>query len=218
MTIILLSPSISQVPLYFRFDSTHDLPFCPPPAEALASQVTDEDRAQGLVYPPFTRIRTISAVIATAVAERSYELGKWCRVMVGPGWRRSIVTLMPHKIGKSGGDSRGFGRKLHHMRCELVEAPCPRDWSVRATIRGIVCASSLRSSFWLRNSGEITYSQYCSHPIDACDARLTPCPASSQGWRRGSLSRPTSWSIQRGACTIPITGSTIDCPILLGIG
>jgi malate dehydrogenase (oxaloacetate-decarboxylating)(NADP+) len=44
-------------------------------AEALASQVTDEDRAVGLVYPPFTRIRKISAVIATAVAERSYELG-----------------------------------------------------------------------------------------------------------------------------------------------
>jgi hypothetical protein len=51
-------------------------------AEALASQVTNEDRAVGLVYPPFTRIRKISAVIATAVAERSYELGELLAICI----------------------------------------------------------------------------------------------------------------------------------------
>eukprot|EP00271_Cylindrocystis_brebissonii_P012263 TRINITY_DN30516_c0_g1_i1.p1 TRINITY_DN30516_c0_g1~~TRINITY_DN30516_c0_g1_i1.p1 ORF type:complete len:691 (+),score=69.02 TRINITY_DN30516_c0_g1_i1:365-2437(+) len=44
-------------------------------AEALAAQVTDEDRAAGLVYPPFWKIRSISAHIARAVASKAYEFG-----------------------------------------------------------------------------------------------------------------------------------------------
>lgn len=44
-------------------------------AEALASQVSGEDYDKGLIYPPFTNIRKISAHIAAKVAAKSYELG-----------------------------------------------------------------------------------------------------------------------------------------------
>lgn len=41
-------------------------------ARALAAQVSDEDLAQGSLYPPLARIREVSANIATAVAEVAY--------------------------------------------------------------------------------------------------------------------------------------------------
>ncbi|KAJ8445853.1 hypothetical protein Cgig2_027934 [Carnegiea gigantea] len=44
-------------------------------AEALASQVTDENFAMGIIYPPFKSIRKISAHIAAKVAAKAYELG-----------------------------------------------------------------------------------------------------------------------------------------------
>ncbi|KAL8054334.1 hypothetical protein ABFS82_05G132900 [Erythranthe guttata] len=44
-------------------------------SEALAAQVTEENYAKGLIYPPFTNIRKISAHIAAKVAAKSYELG-----------------------------------------------------------------------------------------------------------------------------------------------
>ncbi|GFP82895.1 NADP-dependent malic enzyme [Phtheirospermum japonicum] len=44
-------------------------------SEALAAQVSEENYAQGLIYPPFTNIRKISAHIAANVAAKSYELG-----------------------------------------------------------------------------------------------------------------------------------------------
>ncbi|GJP46655.1 hypothetical protein CLOM_g5920 [Closterium sp. NIES-68] len=44
-------------------------------AEALAAQVSDEDREQGRVYPPIWKIRQISAHIAKAVAAKAYDLG-----------------------------------------------------------------------------------------------------------------------------------------------
>eukprot|EP00897_Mesotaenium_endlicherianum_P008530 jgi/Mesen1/7705/ME000405S07002 len=44
-------------------------------AEALAGQLTDEDRKMGLLYPPFWKIRTVSAHIAKAVAGKAYEFG-----------------------------------------------------------------------------------------------------------------------------------------------
>lgn len=43
--------------------------------EALASQVTQENFDRGLIYPPFTNIRKISAQIAANVAAKAYELG-----------------------------------------------------------------------------------------------------------------------------------------------
>jgi malate dehydrogenase (oxaloacetate-decarboxylating)(NADP+) len=44
-------------------------------AKALASQVTEEDLDLGRVYPPLTKIRAVSANIASAVAEVAYEEG-----------------------------------------------------------------------------------------------------------------------------------------------
>nr|GMD44204.1 NADP-dependent malic enzyme-like isoform X2 [Ipomoea batatas] len=44
-------------------------------SEALAAEVTEENYAAGLIYPPFTKIRKISAHIAANVAAKSYELG-----------------------------------------------------------------------------------------------------------------------------------------------
>lgn len=44
-------------------------------SEALAAQVTEENYAKGLIYPPFTNIRKISAHIAANVAAKAYELG-----------------------------------------------------------------------------------------------------------------------------------------------
>ncbi|KAL0297254.1 UNVERIFIED_CONTAM: NADP-dependent malic enzyme [Sesamum radiatum] len=44
-------------------------------SEALAAQVTEENYAKGLIYPPFTNIRKISAHIAAKVAAKAYELG-----------------------------------------------------------------------------------------------------------------------------------------------
>ncbi|CAF2014157.1 NADP-dependent malic enzyme 3 [Brassica napus] len=44
-------------------------------SEALASQVTEENFADGLIYPPFTNIRKISANIAASVGAKTYELG-----------------------------------------------------------------------------------------------------------------------------------------------
>jgi malate dehydrogenase (oxaloacetate-decarboxylating)(NADP+) len=44
-------------------------------AHTLAAQVSDEDLAQGRVYPSLTRIREVSARIAVAVAEESYRAG-----------------------------------------------------------------------------------------------------------------------------------------------
>ena len=45
-------------------------------AESLAALVTKENFDQGLIYPPFSIIRKISAHIAANVAAKAYELGK----------------------------------------------------------------------------------------------------------------------------------------------
>ncbi|KAL5729029.1 malate dehydrogenase (oxaloacetate-decarboxylating) (NADP(+)) [Ranunculus cassubicifolius] len=44
-------------------------------SEALAGQVTEQNYADGLIYPPFDNIRKISAKIAANVAAKAYELG-----------------------------------------------------------------------------------------------------------------------------------------------
>ncbi|GKV44904.1 hypothetical protein SLEP1_g52039 [Rubroshorea leprosula] len=44
-------------------------------SEALAEQVTQENFDKGLIYPPFSNIRKISAHIAAKVAAKAYELG-----------------------------------------------------------------------------------------------------------------------------------------------
>lgn len=57
-----------------------------PSAEALAAQVTEENYAKGLIYPPFSNIRKISANIAAKVAAKAYELGKssYLKLLFGP--------------------------------------------------------------------------------------------------------------------------------------
>lgn len=45
-------------------------------AEALAKQVTQENFDKGLIYPPFSNIRKISANIAANVAAKAYDLGE----------------------------------------------------------------------------------------------------------------------------------------------
>ena len=44
-------------------------------ARALANEVSEADLAQGRIYPPLTRIKGVSAAIATAVAEVAYNQG-----------------------------------------------------------------------------------------------------------------------------------------------
>lgn len=44
-------------------------------SESLAAQVTQENFDKGLIYPPFSNIRKISAHIAANVAAKAYELG-----------------------------------------------------------------------------------------------------------------------------------------------
>jgi malate dehydrogenase (oxaloacetate-decarboxylating)(NADP+) len=44
-------------------------------SEALAQQVSEENFEKGLIYPPFSNIRKISAHIAANVAAKAYELG-----------------------------------------------------------------------------------------------------------------------------------------------
>ncbi|KAK4838903.1 hypothetical protein QYF36_017432 [Acer negundo] len=44
-------------------------------SEALAGQVTKENFDKGMIYPPFSNIRKISAKIAANVAAKAYELG-----------------------------------------------------------------------------------------------------------------------------------------------
>lgn len=45
-------------------------------AEALAGQVTQENYEKGMIYPPFSNIRKISAHIAANVAAKAYDLGE----------------------------------------------------------------------------------------------------------------------------------------------
>ena len=44
-------------------------------AATLADQVSDADLDRGRVYPPFSRIREVSAAIAAAVAELAWSQG-----------------------------------------------------------------------------------------------------------------------------------------------
>lgn len=63
----------------WRFCSWIFIPCCayfPVPAQALAAQVTQENFDKGLIYPPFSNIRKISAQIAANVAAKAYELGE----------------------------------------------------------------------------------------------------------------------------------------------
>jgi malate dehydrogenase (oxaloacetate-decarboxylating)(NADP+) len=62
-------------------------------AQTLAHQVSDEDLAQGSVYPPLARIREVSAVIAAAVAEVAYrrDLATKPKPDDIPGYIKSLI-------------------------------------------------------------------------------------------------------------------------------
>lgn len=60
-------------------------------AEALASQVTEEHYDKGMIYPPFTNIRKISAHIAASVAAKAYDLGS-CKPSI------SLFTIMLYRF------------------------------------------------------------------------------------------------------------------------
>lgn len=60
-------------------------------AEALAEQVTQENFDRGLIFPPFTNIRKISAHIAAKVAAKAYELGKYLHAYI----HTYIILFLP---------------------------------------------------------------------------------------------------------------------------
>lgn len=69
-------------------------------AEALASQVSQEDFDRGLIYPPFTNIRKISAHIAASVAAKAYELGEPSTSFPFPNLSKScdLLIILPFQI------------------------------------------------------------------------------------------------------------------------
>lgn len=60
-------------------------------AEALAGQVTRENIDNGLIYPPFSKIRKISAAIAANVAAKAYELGEFYLSSVDIDRKTSVI-------------------------------------------------------------------------------------------------------------------------------
>lgn len=79
-------------------------------ADALAAQVTDEDRARGQIYPPFWKIRTISAHIARAVAQKSYEAGERSLergIGCFPGRRMGVLDLIVVSLVRGRGTVAG---------------------------------------------------------------------------------------------------------------
>lgn len=63
-------------------------------AEALANQVTDEHYAKGMIYPPFSNIRKISANIAATVASKAYELGRCLQLSLQLHFIIGLDTLL----------------------------------------------------------------------------------------------------------------------------
>jgi malate dehydrogenase (oxaloacetate-decarboxylating)(NADP+) len=54
---------------------THHTPLHRAAAEAVAAQVTEQDFASGLIYPPVRNIRWVSFEVAVKIAGKIYELG-----------------------------------------------------------------------------------------------------------------------------------------------
>jgi hypothetical protein len=67
-------------------------------AEALAAQVTEENFEKGLIYPPFTNIREISAQIAAKVACKAYELGEspLLQLLSSPNFFSNSTSFINH--------------------------------------------------------------------------------------------------------------------------
>ncbi|WOK91446.1 NADP-dependent malic enzyme isoform X2 [Canna indica] len=67
-------------------------------SEALAKQVTQDYLDQGLVYPPFSNIRKISAHIAANVAAKAYELGLATRLPCPKDLVKHAESLMYNPV------------------------------------------------------------------------------------------------------------------------
>ncbi|CAJ2643205.1 unnamed protein product [Trifolium pratense] len=92
-------------------------------SEALAAQVSQEHYDKGLIYPPFTNIRKISANIAASVAAKTYELGEFhcemCFVQLKQNFLVFVLNFFLCLVDRSGFSStstkgsRQIRRKLH---------------------------------------------------------------------------------------------------------
>jgi hypothetical protein len=69
-------------------------------AEGLADQVTPEHIDKGLIYPPFSIIRKISANIAARVAAKAYDLGIFAAFATSFCWNFGNIRLavMSHSV------------------------------------------------------------------------------------------------------------------------
>lgn len=63
-------------------------------ADAIASMVTDEDRARGSVYPSQRNIREVSARVASAVARKAYEGGFATELPKPPSMLEKVKSYM----------------------------------------------------------------------------------------------------------------------------
>jgi malic enzyme len=54
----------------------------------LAAQTTQENFDKGLIYPPFSNIRKISAHIAAKVAAKAYELGEFLSDIISSAYTK----------------------------------------------------------------------------------------------------------------------------------
>jgi malate dehydrogenase (oxaloacetate-decarboxylating)(NADP+) len=93
-------------------------------AEALAEQVTQDNFDRGLIYPPFSKIREISANIAANVAAKAYELGLYLFLS---------CTLFCF-FSPQGYSCSGFSRAclltnlyLNFIAGLATRLPCPKD-------------------------------------------------------------------------------------------
>ncbi|KAK4391720.1 NADP-dependent malic enzyme [Sesamum angolense] len=71
-------------------------------SEALAGQVTDEHCDKGMIYPPLSNIRKISAHIAANVAAKAYELGLATRLPRPDDLVKNHEVLLEHVVFHSG--------------------------------------------------------------------------------------------------------------------
>lgn len=77
-------------------------------AEALAGQVAKEHYDKGMIYPPLSNIRTISANIAANVAAKAYELGEYSfllnssSISYTPSVPRKPITWATLQLGPKG--------------------------------------------------------------------------------------------------------------------
>ncbi|RDX87404.1 hypothetical protein CR513_31121, partial [Mucuna pruriens] len=82
-------------------------------SEALAKQVTEENYKKGLIYPPFSDIRKISANIAAHVAAKAYELGLATRLPRPQNLVKYAESCMYTPVGKHSTRQSWLGSKKY---------------------------------------------------------------------------------------------------------